>query len=131
VPHPTRPDPDEAVEFAIGMLLRVGVIVSAAVVLLGGAVFLYRHGLDPVPDRQVFRPEPVEFSHPLAILRAVGDFRGRALVQLGLLLLIATPVARVVFSAVAFLRQRDYLYLAFTLFVLAVLLFGLFGGRAV
>jgi uncharacterized membrane protein len=49
-------------------------------------------------------------------------------VQLGVLLLIATPVARVAFSALAFARQRDYTYVALTLFVLAVLLCSLFVG---
>ena len=55
--------------------------------------------------------------------------RGRGLIQLGVLLLIATPVARVVFSAWAFARQRDWTYVLVTLFVLAVLLFGLFYGQ--
>ena len=49
------------------------------------------------------------------------DGRGRALIQLGLLLLIATPVARVAFSVFAFERQRDWTYVGITLFVLAVL----------
>ena len=53
---------------------------------------------------------------------------GRAIIQFGLLLLIATPVARVIFSAVAFAWERDYLYVAFTLAVLAVLTYSLFGG---
>jgi uncharacterized membrane protein len=56
-------------------------------------------------------------------------FRGRGLIQLGLLLLIATPVARVAFSAVAFAIQRDRLYVAVTLIVLAVLIYSLTGGH--
>jgi uncharacterized membrane protein len=48
--------------------------------------------------------------------------------QLGLLLLIATPIARVMFSAVAFAMERDRMYVGFTLIVLAVLLYSLFGS---
>jgi len=51
------------------------------------------------------------------------------LIQLGLLLLIATPVARVAFSVVAFAMQRDRLYVAVALIVLAVLMYSLMGGR--
>ena len=52
---------------------------------------------------------------------------GRAIIQLGLLLLIATPVARVLFSAIAFAIERDYMYVVITLIVLAILLYSLFG----
>ena len=48
--------------------------------------------------------------------------------QLGLLLLIATPVARVIFSAIVFAVENDRMYLLFTLLVLAVLLYSLFGS---
>jgi uncharacterized membrane protein len=49
----------------------------------------------------------------------------RGLIQLGLLLLIATPVARVAFSVLAFAEQRDWLYVSITLVVLAVLVYSL------
>jgi uncharacterized membrane protein len=48
--------------------------------------------------------------------------------QLGLLLLIATPIVRVAFSAVAFALEGDKMYVLFTLLVLAVLLYSLFGS---
>jgi uncharacterized membrane protein len=48
-----------------------------------------------------------------------------AIVQFGVLLLIATPIARVVFAAVGFAVERDHLYVAISLGVLAVLIFGL------
>jgi uncharacterized membrane protein len=50
-------------------------------------------------------------------------------IMLGLLLLVATPVARVVFSVAGFLRERDFLYVVLTLIVLAVLLSSLFFGE--
>jgi uncharacterized membrane protein len=52
----------------------------------------------------------------------------RGIMQLGLLLLIATPVARVIFSAIVFAVEKDRMYLLFTLLVLFVLLYSLFGS---
>ena len=52
----------------------------------------------------------------------------RAIIQLGLLLLIATPVARVLFSAIAFALERDSMYVVITLIVLAILLYSLLGS---
>ena len=63
------------------------------------------------------------------IIRGTASFHGRNIIQLGLLLLIATPVARVAFSVVAFALERDRLYVVITLIVLAVLLFSLAGGH--
>ena len=57
-------------------------------------------------------------------------FHGRGLIQLGLLVLIATPVARVAFSFFAFLHERDWTYVFVTVLVLGLLLYSLFGGHA-
>jgi uncharacterized membrane protein len=117
---------DERLDQVIGNLLRVGVTASALVVLAGGALYLIRHGTEHC-DYSQFRPnEHPEFQRPWGIVQAALTLSGRGLIQLGLLLLIATPVARVAFSAFAFARQRDYAYVAVTLIVLAVLLYSLF-----
>ena len=120
---------DEQVEQVVGNLLRLGVIVSALIVFAGGVLFLARYGEGPVKDRREFQPEAEEFRKPGRIVRAAAGGSSRGLIQLGLLLLIATPVARVVFSAFAFLRQRDHTYVVITLVVLAVLLYSLFSGH--
>jgi uncharacterized membrane protein len=119
---------DERFELILANLLRAGVLLSAAVVLAGGIVYLVRHGSEPAEHR-VFRGEPAELRTPWGTVKAAWELRGRGLIQLGLLLLIATPVARVVFTFFAFLRQRDYPYVAVTLIVMTVLLYGLFGGQ--
>jgi uncharacterized membrane protein len=128
---PAADNADERMDRAIGNLLRAGVLASAGVVLLGAALYLARHGADPVPDRHEFRQEKEEFRYPREIVRSALSGRGRSIIQLGLLLLIATPVARVAFSSLAFARQRDYLYVAITLIVLAILLYSLFSGQLV
>ena len=118
---------DQRVELTIGTLLRAGVLLSAAVVAFGGIVYLARHGHAIVSYRD-FRGGSSPLRSVSGIFRGLARFSGSAIIQLGLLLLIATPVARVVFSAVAFLRERDYLYVALTLTVLAVLCYSLFGA---
>jgi uncharacterized membrane protein len=56
-------------------------------------------------------------------------FRARGIIQLGLLLLIATPVARVAFSIGAFAAERDRLYVAVATIVFIILICSLMGGQ--
>jgi uncharacterized membrane protein len=122
-----RPWSDAQVEEVVGSLLRIGVIAAAIVVLAGGIFYLIRHG-GKLPDYAIFRGEPAEFRSVGGILRAALALRSRGLIQLGLLLLIATPVARVAFSVIAFALQGDRIYIAITLIVLGVLVFSMAGG---
>jgi len=124
----TRQWTDQYVDELIGNLLRVGVTLAAAVVLLGGAVYLVRHGL-AAPHYQVFVGEPADLRSVSRIVRDALALRGRSLIQLGLLLLIATPVVRVAFAVAAFAMQRDRLYVVVALIVLAVLMYSLTGGH--
>ena len=125
-----RPAGDEAVDRLLGNLLRAGVILSAAVTAIGGALFLVRYGAAPA-DYRVFAGEPEDLRSLRGIIAGAITLRPRSLIQLGLLLLIATPIARVAFSLVVFVRQRDRTYVLVTTIVLALLLFSLFlGGHA-
>ena len=128
-PHPFKPQPwrDRRIEVILGNLLRTGVLISAAVVLSGACVYLSRHAHEPA-DYRVFRGEPSEYRTIPGVIQSVMNGRGRGLIQLGLLLLIATPIARVAFSVVGFAIERDRLYVGFTLIVLAVLLYSLLGS---
>jgi uncharacterized membrane protein len=127
MPESRRPWSDEQVEKIVGNLLRSGVIASAIVVLAGGIIYLIRYGAN-LPDYSIFHGEPAEFRSVEGILKAAFALRSRGLIQLGLLLLIATPVARIVFSIFAFTLQRDRIYIVVTLIVLGVLLYSLAGG---
>ena len=112
----------------MGQLLRTGVILAAAFVMAGGAVFLARHPT-PVTNYHVFQGEPEELRTVPGIFHDALAFHGRGLIQLGLLILIATPIARVAFSVVAFLYQRDWTYVVVTLIVLGLLVYSLLGGH--
>ncbi|MFZ0861464.1 MAG: DUF1634 domain-containing protein [Candidatus Sulfotelmatobacter sp.] len=123
---PGRSWTDQRIENVLGNLLRAGVLLSALVVLLGGAIYLLRHGLSPV-DFGVFRGEPPDLRDLRGIIHSAFQLRGRGIIQLGLLLLIATPVARVAFSIFGFAKERDGMYVVFTVIVFSVLLYSLFG----
>jgi uncharacterized membrane protein len=127
--EPAQNPEDVRVEQLMGNLLRAGVLLAAAVVLLGGVVYLARHGgadVNKSPNYRVFHGEPVKLRSPGGIVEAALAGKGRGIIQLGLLLLIATPVARVVFSVIAFAGERDWTYVVLTLIVLGILLYSLF-----
>ena len=115
---------DQKLEVVIANLLRAGVTFAAALVLTGGLVFVIRHGLAPA-NYSVFAGRPADLRHWVDILRAAVSLRGRGIIQLGLLFLIATPVARVAFAAFAFAMERDWLYVGVSAVVLVVLLYSL------
>ena len=118
---------DQQVEQTIGNLLRIGLLVATALVIVGAAIYLPNHGSE-TPDYRIFRGEPPELRGPSGIVGLARDWHGRGLIQLGLLVLLATPVARVAFSIAAFALQRDAVYVGITLVVLAVLLYSIVGG---
>jgi len=118
---------DRRVEIIVGNLLRAGVILSALVVLAGGIVFLVRHGMEPANYR-VFRGEPSELRHVRGIFRGIVALHSRAVIQLGLLLLIATPIARVALALFGFAEEKDRMYMTFTGMVLIILLYSLLGS---
>ena len=123
----TRNWTDKTIEEIVGTLLRVGVSLSAFVVAIGGAIYLARHGREPANYR-VFHGEPSDLRSLSGIVREAFRLRGRGIIQLGLLLLIATPVARVAFSIWGFAEEHDRLYMIFTGIVLIVLLYSLLGS---
>ncbi|MGA9966653.1 MAG: DUF1634 domain-containing protein [Terriglobales bacterium] len=123
----TRNWTDKTIEEIVGTLLRVGVSLSAFVVAIGAAIYLARHGREPANYR-VFHGEPSDLRSLSGIVRDAFRLHGRGIIQLGLLLLIATPVARVAFSIWGFAEEHDRLYMIFTGVVLIVLLYSLLGS---
>ncbi len=120
---------DHEVQQSIGGLLRLGVIIAAVVTCLGGVLLLAQHGGDPVAHR-TFQGEPAALESIVGIVRGARSFNGDAIAQLGLLLLIATPVARVAFTLVAFALQGHRKYVLITSIVLALLVYALVFGKA-
>jgi uncharacterized membrane protein len=117
---------DKRMDEIMGRLLRTGVILAALFVLAGGIIYLMQHQT-PITDYRVFQGEPQNLRTVSGIVHEALALHGPGLIQFGLLLLIATPIARVAFSAVAFLYQRDWTYVFVTLVVLGLLVYSLFG----
>jgi uncharacterized membrane protein len=115
---------DQRLEKVVSLLLIAGVSLAAAIVVLGGICFLWKHGSE-VPTYHVFHSEAQEYRSISGIIRAAGPSNCRAVIQLGLLLLICTPIARVAFSMVGFFLERDRTYVGLTAIVLIILLYGL------
>jgi uncharacterized membrane protein len=122
-----RDNAEKRMDEIMGRLLRTGVILAASFVLAGGIVYLVRHP-EPVTDYRVFQGEPEELRTVPGVIHEALALHGRGLIQFGLLILIATPIARVAFSVVAFLYQRDWTYVLITMVVLGLLVYSLLGG---
>lgn len=108
------------VELIIGKILRIGVIVSAAVIVIG-IILYFIHGGSGYPDDQWPRRFGVMFQ---------GVFQGKsyAVIMLGIFLLILTPVLRVVVSIYAFAKEHDRLYVYITTAVLIILIIAMVFG---
>ncbi len=118
---------DADVQLLIGNVLRWGVIISMSVVFCGGIIYIYRHGHE-IASYHKFVGEPNFLKNFPGIFQGVLDFKGRAIIQTGILLLIATPVARVLLSIVSFFMEKDYLYVVITLIVLGVITASMLSG---
>ena len=121
------------VELLISSLLRIGVVSSLAVIV-AGLVLSFVHHADYAHSRdelqQILSPNRPAGFHSLRELRiGLAEGRGQALIMVGLLLLIATPVMRVGVSILTFLYQRDWPFVLITTFVLAMLILSFFLGK--
>ena len=121
---PTTSEMDKRVDEIIGNLLRTGVLIAAAVVLVGGVLYLIRYGSSPASYR-IFQGEPSNLRNVSEIFRGALGLDPKGLIQFGMLLLIATPVARVAFTVLAFAYERDWTYVLVTLIVLVLLIYSI------
>jgi len=125
--NPSKPWGDYQIEVIVGYLLRYGVMISATIVFCGACIYLFRHAHEPA-DYRIFRGEPSDFRTIPGVLQSARHGHGRGWIQLGLLFLVATPIARVAFAVVGFALERDRMYVTFTVIVLLVLLYSLIGS---
>jgi uncharacterized membrane protein len=129
-PHNAR---TRAVELLISNLLRIGVITSLGLIVIGTVISFVHH-----PDYLSHPPALQRLTQPGAafprsvreVVHGVADGRGQAIVAVGLILLIATPVVRVAVSIVAFAFEGDVQYVIITTIVLALLLLSFALGKA-
>jgi uncharacterized membrane protein len=122
--------PATTLERAVALVLRTGVLASAAMISVGVVVTLASSASSraarrsiPVLRRGVIHPHSYYSPHTVAsVIQGVGDGRGPAIVMLGLLLLIVTPVLRVAVSVIGYALERDRRFVLITVLVLIVLI---------
>jgi uncharacterized membrane protein len=120
---------DKDMQAVIGWVLRAGVFISMLIVFFGGLIYLYRHG-HTIANYHEFKGVPDFVHSPGGIINGMLNLRGRAIIQAGIVLLIATPIIRVVFSAVGFILEKDHLYTGITFIVLLVIIISALSGHA-
>jgi uncharacterized membrane protein len=119
---------DADMQSVIGWILRGGVILSMTIVFIGGVIFLWRHGFS-IPDYRTFRKVPYFISSSEGVFEGVIHGKGQAIIQLGIIILIATPILRVVFAVIAFALEKDRLYTLISLIVLFIIMASMLTGR--
>jgi uncharacterized membrane protein len=115
---------DRRLQNIIGRLLQAGVLLAAAVVLAGGVFYLVRHHSDHI-NYHTFAAGGRSLRTLSGIARSAAGLDSEGLIQIGLVLLIATPVARVAMAVAGFALERDRLYTVVSLIVLLILAFSL------
>lgn len=114
----------------IGNTLRIGVVLACVVAAIGGVIYLVSHGAEPMPDYTRFVADPDAAHTSLqGIVGGVAVGSAPEWIQLGVVLLILTPVMRILLSMLDFARERDWLYVGITALVFLVILLNSIGGR--
>jgi len=116
---------DKDVQRILGTVLRVGVLLSTVIVLIGGILYLSGCAAQPVAFGH-FDPEATPFTSLPLLWAGLQHADGLAIIQLGVLLLIFTPIARIILSVFSFLLEKDYMYVLIGLLVLAIIMVSLY-----
>jgi uncharacterized membrane protein len=120
---------DKDMQLLLGQVLRAGTIISISIVFIGGVFYLLRHG-HTIADYRVFKGLPDFVQHASGIFNGIFSLKGQAIIQFGIILLIATPIFRVIFSAIGFVLEKDYLYVGISLLVLLIIFMSMLSGHA-
>ena len=115
---------DKDIQIILATLLRIGVIISVSIIFIGAWIYLSEYG-SMQADYKQFVPQRSEYSSIYMIFKQLASLDGKALIQLGILLLIFTPILRVAFAVFSFVIEGDYLYVGIGLLVLFIILFSL------
>lgn len=119
---------DQDLSVLVGQILRIGVIIASITVLFGGVLYLIAHGNERVPDYQHFVGEGAANTTLFGIVHGAFQHNIPQIIQLGVLILVFTPIVRVIGSLFGFVIERDVLYIVITLIVLAVITFSILSG---
>lgn len=114
---------------SVGNLLRLGVILSVAISIIG-FVKLFLEGFKMPKNYSLL--ETGSSSEKLwgQFWESLCKGEGMAIIQLGILVLIFTPLMRIVFALIGYLKEKDYIYVIISSIVLAIMAISFFTGYA-
>jgi len=118
---------DQDLDIAVAGMLRFGVTLAAAIVLAGGVLYL-RHQGSGIPDYAHLVTGDASLRTVKGIWLGFVHLHPQSIIQMGLVVLIATPVMRVLYCVVGFAQQGSRLYVAISSIVLLILIYGLTKG---
>jgi len=118
---------DEKLDNVVSVVLRTGVSLAAVLVLIGGIVFVARNR-ETIPKHRTFHGAPADLTSIAGVLHGVASLNPLYIIQLGILVLIATPIIRVVACAAGFAFEKDWMYTVVSLIVLAFLVASIIGS---
>ncbi|ERJ57488.1 DUF1634 domain-containing protein [Sphingobacterium paucimobilis] len=119
---------DKDISLLVGQILRIGVLLASVTLIIGGVLYLTVHGKDPIPDYTKFIAETNANTTLSGIIAGVMQINVPQIIQLGVLLLICTPIVRVIGSLVGFIIEKDTMYIIITLIVLSVIAGSIISG---
>ena len=122
---------DHDIEQFIGLQLRFGVLLSSFIVLAGGILYLIQSGNTSLPHYQLFIGEKAGLTTGREIWHGLCSMKAKSIIEFGVMVLIATPILRILFSLIGFILEKDRLYIAITMVVLSVMMISIFGGLKV
>ncbi len=120
---------DTDMQLLLGRVLLAGTVISISIVFAGGIIYLYRHGHTTV-NYTMFVGVPDFIQHFPGIVYSAANLKGQAIIQIGIILLIFTPILRVICSAIGFVLEKDYLYVGISLLVLFIIFMSMLSGHA-
>lgn len=113
---------ESALDYVLSLVLRIGLFLAIATVLYGGIILLWQYSGEKI-DYHIFDGQPADLKTFSTIFNEALAGNTLSMIQLGIIILIATPVARVISCLVVFAAERDFLYVALSAVVLGVLLY--------
>lgn len=119
---------DKDISMLVGQILRVGVIFASITLILGGVLYLMIHGQEPIPNYKEFVGESTSNTTITGIILGAFQFNIPQIIQFGVLLLICTPILRVIGSLFGFIIEKDIMYVGITLIVLGVIVASILSG---
>lgn len=106
----------------IGVILIIGALISIAVVSIGAVWYLLENGAQHM-QHIIFQPETYQLT-VLEVLRSMlKPWTPIVLIELGLIILIATQILRVLLLAIYYTLERDIYFAPISIFILLLLLY--------